>query len=152
MSTPDFRPRLASIKLSKSPAVSEVFMKRIIYVCVVLVFLAASAWATQHGQSPPTFPQGQPPGPTQRQPQDFPPDTAAPERHPMSATEIQRQIQDRFSNEPALANTNLTATADENSVVLTGTVNSTQQHDIAVHIARSYAGSRQIIDKIKIAG
>src|SRR4029077_10325509 len=128
------------------------FMKRIIYVCVVLVFLAASAWAQQQGQSSPTFPQGQTPSPTQRQPQDFPPDTAAPERHPMSATEIQRQIQDRFSNEPALANTTLTATADESSVVLTGTVNSTQQHDIAVHIARSYAGTRQIIDKIKIAG
>jgi osmotically-inducible protein OsmY len=127
-------------------------MKRIIYVCVVLVFLAASAWAMQHGQPQPTFPQGQPPSPTQRQPQDFPPDTAAPERHPMSTTEIQRQIQDRLSNEPALANTSLTVTADESSIVLTGTVNSTQQHDMAVHIARSYAGSRQIIDKIKIAG
>jgi osmotically-inducible protein OsmY len=132
-------------------------MKRIIYVCIVLVFLAASAWAQRQGQSPPyvmppMFPQGQAPSPNQRQPQDFPPDTAAPERHPMSTTEIQRQIQDRLSNEPALANTNLTATADENSVVLTGTVNSTQQHDIAVHIARSYAGSRQIVDKIKIAG
>jgi osmotically-inducible protein OsmY len=70
----------------------------------------------------------------------------------MSTTEIQRQIQNRLSNEPALANTSLTVTADESSIVLTGTVNSTQQHDMAVHIARSYAGSRQIIDKIKIAG
>jgi BON domain len=136
-------------------------MKRIIYMCIVLVFLAASAWAQRQGQSPaystpPTFPQGQMPNPgaspNQRQPQDFPPDTAAPQSHPTSAAEIQRQIQDRFSSEPSLGNTNLTATADENSIVLIGTVNSPQQHDIAVHIARSYAGSRQIIDKIKIAG
>ena len=40
---------------------------------------------------------------------------------------------------------------DENSVILTGRVDSEQQHDLALRIAQSYAGDRKIVDKIKVA-
>jgi osmotically-inducible protein OsmY len=124
-------------------------------LCIVLVMLCASTWAQQQGQSPrystqSTFPHGQMPG--QREPQNFPPDTTAPQKQPMSATEIQQRISDDLNSDPSLANTNVAATVDENSIVLTGIVNTPQQHDIAVHIALSHAGSRQVVDKIKIAG
>jgi osmotically-inducible protein OsmY len=124
-------------------------------LCIVLVTLYASTWAQQQTQLPrystqSTFPHGQMPG--QREPRTFPPDTTAPERQPMSTTEIQQRISDDLNNDPSLANTNVAATVDENSIVLTGIVSTPQQHDIAVHIALSHAGSRQIVDKIKIAG
>jgi osmotically-inducible protein OsmY len=90
--------------------------------------------------------------PGQRVPYDFPPDTAAQQKQPVSETEVQQRIRDDLNNEPSLANTNLAAIVDENSIVLTGIVNTPQQHDIAVRIALSHAGSRQVVDKIKIAG
>jgi BON domain len=123
-------------------------------LCVVLVMLCASTWAQQQGQSPPyttqpNFPHGQMPG--QRGPQNFPPDTTAPQKQAISTTEIQQRISEDLNNDPSLANTNVAATVDENSIVLTGNVSTPQQHDIAVHIALSHAGSRQVVDKIKIA-
>jgi len=39
---------------------------------------------------------------------------------------------------------------DENTVLLTGNVDSEQQHDLALRIAQSYAGDRKIVDKIKV--
>jgi hypothetical protein len=120
-----------------------------------VVIICASTWAQQQDPSspysaPPTFPHGQMPG--QRVPYDFPPDTAAQQKQPVSETEVQQRIRDDLNNEPSLANTNLAATVGENSIVLTGIVNTPQQHDIAVRIALSHAGSRQVVDKIKIAG
>jgi osmotically-inducible protein OsmY len=35
-------------------------------------------------------------------------------------------------------------------VILTGTVASEEQHDLALRIAQSYAGDRKIVDKIKL--
>jgi len=55
-----------------------------------------------------------------------------------------------LNSEPALANTNVSVKADESAVVLTGTVDSEKQHDLAVRIAQSFAGDRQVVDKITI--
>jgi len=35
-------------------------------------------------------------------------------------------------------------------VTLSGTVNTEQQHDLALRIAHSYAGDRKIVDKIEL--
>jgi len=40
--------------------------------------------------------------------------------------------------------------ADDESVMLTGTVNTEKQHGLALRIAQSYAGQRKIVDKIQI--
>jgi osmotically-inducible protein OsmY len=49
-----------------------------------------------------------------------------------------------------LRNSNVGVHVDENSVILTGAVDSEQQHDLALRIAQSYAGDRKIVDKIKV--
>ena len=80
----------------------------------------------------------------------MPPDTQAPPPQTMSTERVEQQITQHLSSEPALASTNIDAKADENSVVLTGSVDTETQHDLAVRIAQSYAGDRKVVDKIKV--
>jgi osmotically-inducible protein OsmY len=68
----------------------------------------------------------------------------------MSTKETQQQITKHLSSEPALANTDLAAHVSDNSVVLTGSVATEEQHDLALRIAQSYAGDRKIVDRIKL--
>lgn len=120
--------------------------------CAVL-FLATIVLAQQQPppttnppyQTPPTFPEGR-----QTPRQQMPPDTQAPPPQTMSAQQVEQQITQRLSSEPALAKSNVDAKVDENSVVLTGSVDTETQHDLAVRIAQSNAGGRKVIDKIKI--
>jgi hypothetical protein len=128
-------------------------MKHILF-CFVLL-LASIGVAQQQGQpppttsppyqTPPTFPEGR-----QTPRAQMPPDTQAPLSQTMSSERVEQQITQRLSSEPALAKSNVDAKVDENSVVLTGTLDTETQHDLAVRIAQSYAGDRKIVDKIKI--
>jgi len=68
----------------------------------------------------------------------------------MSTERVEQQITQRLSSEPELFKSNIDAKVDENSVVLTGSVDTETQHNLAVHIAQSYAGDRKIVDKIKV--
>jgi osmotically-inducible protein OsmY len=68
----------------------------------------------------------------------------------LSTPEVQRQIQQALNSEPALRNSNVGVHVDENSVILTGNVDSEEQHEVALRIAQSYAGDRKIVDKIKL--
>jgi hypothetical protein len=122
--------------------------------CAVL-FLATIVLAQQQGQpppttsppyqTPPTFPEGrQTPG------QQIPPDTQALPAQAMSSQRVEGQILDQLKAEPTLAGTNVDAQVDDNSVVLTGSVDTLTQHDLAVRIAQSNAGDRKIVDKIKV--
>jgi len=126
-------------------------MKRIL---LGLVLLAATvAFAQQQGQPPPTMPpQGTPPTfPEDRAPrQQMPPDQEAPPPQGLSTPEVQQQIQQGLNSEPILRNSNVGVHVDKNSVILTGTVDSQQKHDLALRIAQSYAGDRKIVDKIKV--
>ena len=120
-------------------------------LCGLLLVLVAAASAQQQPPynwrgTPPTFPQGQLPG------QAMPPDTAAPPPQQMSSWQVQQQIQDRLNGEPYLANRNVKASVNDSAVTLTGVVNSEQQHQLALGIAQSYAGSREVLDKIQVQG
>jgi osmotically-inducible protein OsmY len=68
----------------------------------------------------------------------------------LSNAEAQEQIQHKLVTEPLLANADVGATVDDNSVVLSGTVGSEQEHELALRIAESYAGDRKIVDKLQI--
>lgn len=115
----------------------------------VLLLLASMGFAQQQEQpppttsppyqTPPTFPEGR-----------MPPDTEAPPPQTMSTEQVEQQITERLSSEPELSKSNIDAKVDDNSVVLTGSVDSEGQHHLAVHIAQSYAGDRRIVDKIKV--
>jgi BON domain len=129
----------------------EVRMKRMLWG-LVLVFVT-SAFAQQQPPigppytTPPTFPQDKAPR------QQMPPDTKAPPpSDSLSTAQVQRQIQEKLIAEPALANTNVDVKATDKSLMLTGSVDTERQHNLALRIAQSYAGDRKIVDKIKIRG
>jgi len=125
-------------------------MKYILFVFVLL--MATAVFAQQPGQLPPTSPpQSTPPTfPEERASrQQMPPDQQAPPQG-LSTPEVQQQIQQGLNSEPMLHNSNVGVHVDENSVILTGTVSSEEQHDLALRIAQSYAGDRKIVDKIKL--
>ena len=122
--------------------------------CAVLL-LATIVVAQQQGQpppttnppyqTPPTFPEGrQTPG------QQMPPDTQAPPAETMSSQKVEGQILQQFRAEPTLSGTNIDARVNDNSVVLSGNVNTLAQHDLAIQIAQSNAGNRRIVDKINV--
>jgi hypothetical protein len=120
-------------------------MKRIL--CGLVLVFAASVFARPQSPSPPygtppTFPEGQR--------QEMPPDTKAPPPRQLTTAEVEQQIQLKLNTEPALANANVNVKADENAVVLTGTVGTERQREIALRIAGSFAGKRQIVNNIKI--
>src|SRR5437667_7066344 len=137
------------IQIKQKPEKQEAVMKRILCGSV---FLLASLGLAQQGQppqasppytTPPTFPQEQTPR------DQMPPDQEAPPTEQMSSTKVQQQIEQHLNAEPALTNSNVGVKTDDQSVVLTGTVDTPRQHDLALQIARSYAGERRIVDKIK---
>ena len=102
-------------------------------------------YETAPNTTPPTFPRDQ-------SPEDpLPPDTKAPS-HELSNPELRQQIDDSFSAEPKLADSRLSVSVDDEAVTLTGTVDDEQQHDLALSIAKSHAGDREIVDKIQVQG
>jgi Flp pilus assembly secretin CpaC len=126
-------------------------MKRILFGLVLL--LATATFAQQQGQRSPTSPpQTTPPTfPEDRaQRQQMPPDQEAPPQE-LSTPEVQQQIQQGLNSEPELPNSNVGVHVDENSVILSGTVDSREQRKLALRIAQAYAGDRKIVDKIKLA-
>jgi len=68
----------------------------------------------------------------------------------MSDQQVEGEILQQFREEPSLADTNVDARANDNSVVLTGSVDTMAQHDLAVQIAQANAGERKIVDKIMV--
>ncbi len=128
-------------------------MKQMIFGLVLL--LATSALAQYPAQqapqtTPPTFPQGQQ-APDRG---EIPPDQMAPDQDAssqrMSTMEVQQQIQQGLSSQPSLHQSKIDVRVTEASVFLTGTVDSEAQHELALRVAGSYAGDRQLIDKIKV--
>jgi hypothetical protein len=124
-------------------------MRHVLFGLVLLV--AMSVLAQQPGQlpppphsTPPTFPEGQ-----QAPGGQMPPDQEAPPQR-LSNREAQRRIQQGLKSDPALRNSNISASVDQTSVVVTGTVYSEGEHDIALRIAQSFAGDRKLVDKLKI--
>ena len=124
-------------------------MKQMLFGLMLLV--ATTTLAQRQGQRPPAAPpQSTPPTfPEEQAPRhQMPPDQEAPPQG-LSTPEVQQQIQQGLNSEPALRNCNVGAHV-ENSVILSGTVDSERQHDLALRIAQSYAGDRKIVDKIKV--
>lgn len=109
-----------------------------------LLMMGALAFAQQ--QSPSQPPRGEIPR------QQMPPDTRAPAQQQMPSADVAQQIQDKFNTVPALANQNVRANVNDTAVILTGTVENEQQHQMAIRIAQSYAGRREVLDRIEVKG
>lgn len=120
-------------------------------LCVVLLLIAPIALSQQQDQNQPRPPYSSPSiAPEQNPEVQQPPDTKAPAQGELSNPEIERQLQKSFAREPMLAHTSIKANVDDKSVVLNGTVRSKKQHQLALQIAQSYAGERQVVDNLKI--
>ena len=79
----------------------------------------------------------------------MPPDTKAPAP---SSRELQQQIEQALTKEPELATSDIRVMVDRNTVTLTGTIDNPNERTLALRIAQSYAGERQVIDKLKLRG
>jgi osmotically-inducible protein OsmY len=82
----------------------------------------------------------------------MPPDTQAPATPAMSNAEVQQQLEKRISEDPGLVGSNVSVSVDDRSIVLSGTVESEQQHQLALRAAQSVAGDRPIDDKLQVRG
>jgi hypothetical protein len=118
-------------------------------VCALAFFLIMPSFAQQQPQipstsppytTPPRFPEGQ----------QMPPDKKAPPPRRLTSTEVKQQIKDHLASESTLATAKVNTKVERRSVELTGTVNTEAQHDLAVRIAKSYSGDRQVVDKIRV--
>ena len=122
-------------------------MKRLLSLFVLMCATAAFAQQSQAPTGPPdttspTFPENQG--------RDMPPDTKAPPSQESSTVKVVMEIEEKLKAEPALTNAKVNVKADDSAVVLAGTVNSDSQRDVALRIAKSYAGKRKVVDKIQI--
>ena len=119
-------------------------------LCVSILLLATLSMAQQQKQPPPASPPYATPPTFPQEPRVSPPDEQETPSQTVSAEQVEHQIQQSLNSEPTLSNTNVGVKADEDSVVLNGTVATEQQHDLVLRIAQSQAGDRKIVDKIKL--
>ncbi len=84
---------------------------------------------------------------------DVPPENADNPPRPLTAAEIelQAQIQNAISKDPSLSGGAVNVAISEDGIELSGTVATVRARLAASRLARSYAGSRKVFDKITVA-
>lgn len=117
-----------------------------------LLLTATFAFARQQpqgqGQNPPYT---TPPAPDNRPQSQQPPATAPQEQQrPMANTDVQSQIQNVLGNNPSLSGAQVQTSVDDQSITLTGTVQSQAQKDRVMALVSPYMGQRKIVDKITV--
>ena len=129
-------------------------MKTLILGFALLFAVAATAQQspTQPPVGPPPHETPAPPVTGEQNPSQMPPDGRAPATPPVSNMDMQKQIQKRISDDPALAQANVSVNVDDHGVTLTGTVDSEEQHQAALKAAQALAGDHPIDDKIQVRG
>ena len=69
-----------------------------------------------------------------------------------SSDQVKNDIQTAFHNEPTLTSSNISVDVASDSVTLSGTAPSQKDRDEAKRIAQSFAGSRKVVDNVKVSG
>jgi osmotically-inducible protein OsmY len=65
---------------------------------------------------------------------------------------IQENLQSVFSADPLLSDANVHTRVDDQTITLTGTVQSYAQHQRVLQLVEPYSRLRQVVDKIKTPG
>jgi len=73
------------------------------------------------------------------------------DHHQMSTKDVAEKLhKDLDSRNAAYAGSKIQAAVDDQSVTLSGTVTSQSQHEMAMQLAKAYAGDRRIVDRLVI--
>jgi osmotically-inducible protein OsmY len=73
------------------------------------------------------------------------------DHHQMSTKDVAENLQkDLDSNNAAYAGSKIQAVVDDQNITLSGTVTSQSQHEMAMQLAKAYAGDRRITDRLVI--
>jgi osmotically-inducible protein OsmY len=73
------------------------------------------------------------------------------DHHQMPTKDVAEKLQrDLDSKNAAYAGSKIQAIVDDQSITLSGTVTSQSQHEMAMQLARAYAGDRRITDRLVI--
>jgi osmotically-inducible protein OsmY len=73
------------------------------------------------------------------------------DHHQMSTKDISEKLQkDLDSKNAPYAGSNIRAVVDDQSITLNGTVTSQSQHEMAMQLAKAYAGDRRITDRLVV--
>ncbi len=68
----------------------------------------------------------------------------------LTTPEVEKLIQDNLTSERALTDVRIMVKTNDNSVMLTGVVDRYEQRNLAEQIAKAYAGTRSISNKIRV--
>jgi len=123
-------------------------MTRIFVYALVLLATPLIA-AQQPGQNPPyttppTLPDNRP---DSRQPPELPDQHS---QQAMTSSDIQQQLEQSISEDPTLNDANVKTKVDDESITLTGTVQSESEHSKVLATVQPYVGKRKVVDKLVV--
>jgi osmotically-inducible protein OsmY len=73
------------------------------------------------------------------------------DHHQKSTKDVAEKLQKDLDNKnAAYAGSKIRAVVDDQSVTLSGTVTSQSQHEMAMQLAKAYAGDRRIVDRLVV--
>jgi len=117
-------------------------------VFALLLLSAACAWA----QQPTTDPNQNPPSPAAPGAAQQPTPTPQGSQQDKSGvnSQIQDNIKDVLSGDPALNGASVDASVDDSNIILTGTVQSEGQLNRVMQLVGPYAGYRKVVNKVQV--
>ena len=107
--------------------------------CILVLFLSSPAMVAQGSQhSKPSVGDDNAPN-------------SKPDHHQMSTKDVSDRLQkDLDSKNAPYAGSSIRAVVDDQTITLNGSVTSQSQHEMAMQLAKAYAGNRQIKDRLVI--
>ncbi len=93
--------------------------------------------------------------PAPQLPQQTTTDQNAPNTKPVHDQKATKDVSEKLEKafdprNPAYAGSTIQPVVDDQTLTLNGTVKDQGQHEMAMQLARAYAGSRKIVDRLKI--
>ena len=127
-------------------------MPRTVLLSFIAVPVLIVAMQLQQSQNPQqTDPSAaNPTNQTNAQPQSTPTPNSNPQDQSGQNQRIQSSIDDLLSSDPVLSGTDVNAAVDDQSITLTGHVDSYQQHQRVLQLVSSYGRWRKIVDQVKM--
>lgn len=131
---------LASVILSRLVAATRTFLFLALFAVALSLALGGHAFA-QLPQSPSTVP----PLPDQNAP------NTKEHHNQMSTKDVKEKLQKAVdSKNPAYSGSDIQVDVDDQTITLNGAVQSSMQREMAMQLARAYAGNRKVVNQLSI--